>query len=84
MHLTVTNRNESLVVSIEITPQSLAFISQERFKEIMPAIQEIRDIPNKREVYEKYGSFEISPMEFTKFILPFIKSSLTKLKGEYD
>jgi hypothetical protein len=81
MKFSARNFNDGFEVKVEILASDLSFLSQERFAELMPAIQELRDIPNKRKVDHDGYSYEISKIEFAKFILALNKHDFSKINA---
>jgi len=79
MKFSVRNFADGFQVKIEVLASDLSFISQARFAELMPAIRELRDIPNKREVNSDGYSYEISKIEFAKFVLALNKHEFNKI-----
>jgi hypothetical protein len=79
MKFSVRNFEDGIEIKVELLASDLSFISRERFDELMPAIRELRDIPNKRDVTQDGQSYEISRIEFAKFILALNKHDFNKI-----
>lgn len=81
MTFSARNSDDSIEVRIKLSARDFAFLSQERFSQLMPALQKLRSIPNNRKVYptEDNSFFEIYSMEFTEFVLELCRNDIAKI-----
>lgn len=75
------NAKDSLEVKVKISATDITFLSNERFNQLMPALQAIRYIPENREVrVDEEGFFELNAIEFITFVLDVCRIDINKIE----